>query len=401
MLKAIHSLFALSAGVLMLSGCAADVGTEAGVAVAEQGLDACNGNTAQKWKHMANFAIATAQEMGELNTTEQFTLATAADGGQVVTLSTYGASVCAAKGGCPMVQGFLDLQLMPNDMYVPQVLFNTVDYRNTMVDGYKRQVMQIDSLILNNAWTQLPEDHRLSLNGVDGTATCGSPWFSFTALRDFHMQFSSNGPIADMNCTLINEPSDPNGWDNNYLCSERNIGLKWSYKGAIAGMNCVNVNEASDPYYWGDNYLCTPENWGLAWSMNGPISGKKCILVNEPSDPNAWSNNYLCWDNNVPLNHPSTLCQEFLLFGGNISCNGSNPYIDFSVASNTKVKIDPTDYTSGTISTGSTGSCTTTLPYITTDTSVAGSCCLVTSTNVYGALTKYPLKANTYYCKTS
>jgi hypothetical protein len=400
MAKSILKLFALGVGVFMLPGCATEVGVEEGadLEVAEQALDSCRGTTAGKWQHLANLAVATAQEMGELNTSEQFTVGSSSVG-NIVKLSTYGAAVCAERGGCPMVQALLDMQEMPNDVYVPQADFNTIDYRNTLVDGYGRQVMQIAAFTKNRAFSQLPEDHRTTFVGQDGTATCGSPWFSFSVKRDFHMKFSTNGPIADMSCTLINEPSDPNGWDNNYLCSERQIGLKWSHQGPISGMTCINFNEGADPDTWTDNHLCTPENWGLVFSRNGAVSGKKCISVAEPNDPHAWADNFLCWDAEANLNHPSTLCQEMLLFGGAAACNGNNPYIDFVVSSDqSSFKIDPTDYTSGTLSTGSTGSCITAIPYAST-TDVTGKCCYSQNAGKYGTLVKYPFRPYTYVCK--
>lgn len=200
--------------------------------------------------------------------------------------------------------------------------------------------------------------------------------------------------------TQIVEWGDPNGWNDNYLCSERNLGMKWSYSGPIAGMTCVNVNEPSDPHYWNDNYLCTPEDWGLTWSSNGIPSGKECVAFNEPSDAGyGWYDNYLCWNPAANLNHPRTLCDEFLIFGGASACGGNNPYIDFSVSKDlSKFKIDPTDYPSGSITTGSTGSCITSLPYIGTI-NVVGGCCYSYSTGTYGKLTKIVTKPNVYYCK--
>src|SRR5512145_1756189 len=204
---------------LGLSACSAEVNVEPEVGALEQALDSCNTNTG-KWQHLANLAVATAQEMGELNSSKQYTVVPW-NGGEKVALSPYGAAVCAERGGCPTVQGILDLQEMVNNTYVPQELFNTIDYRNTIVDGFKRQAMQIDQLVANNQWSQLPEDNATTLIGQDGTSTCGTPWYSFSVKRDFHLQFSSAGPIAGMNCTAITEPYDPHGWSDNYLCSER------------------------------------------------------------------------------------------------------------------------------------------------------------------------------------
>jgi hypothetical protein len=397
MFKTNKSYYVLAIGTLVISACAADVRVEQEVGAAEQALDSCSKNSG-KWQHLANLAVATAQEMGELNASRQYTVVPW-NGGEKVALSTYGAAVCAARGGCPMVQGYLDLQEMPNDVYVPQALFNTVDYRNTVVDGYKRQVMQIDQLTANNQWSQLPEDNATILIGEDGTATCGTPFYSFSVKRDFHLQFSSSGAIAGMHCTQIAEPSDPHGWNDNYLCSERALGLRWSSSGAISGMTCVKVNEPAESA-WNDNYLCTPENWGLTWSYGGIPAGKECVAFNEPSDPNGWNNNYLCWDPSVNLNHASTLCQETLLFGGAGQCQGNNPYIDFVVSGDgSRFKVDPTDYSQGSINTNVTGQCIASFPLVTTNPLVNGACCY--QGGKYGFIVKYTTKPNTYYCKTS
>ncbi|WNG48125.1 hypothetical protein F0U60_31280 [Archangium minus] len=72
------------------------------------------------------------------------------------------------------------------------------------------------------------------------------------------LRFSSVGPISGMKCTLVNEPSDPNTWNDNDVCvpSTSTLNLQWSYLGPIAGKTCVQWNEPSDPHGWHDNYLC-------------------------------------------------------------------------------------------------------------------------------------------------
>ncbi len=385
----------LVVGTLVISACAGEVRVDAEVGVAELALDSCSTNSG-KWQHLANLAVATAQEMGELNSSKQYTVVPW-NGGEKVALSAYGAAVCAARGGCPMVQGYLDLQEMPNNEYVPQELFNTIDYHNTIVDGYKRQVMQIDSLVANNQWRQLPEDNATALIGEDGTATCGTPWYSFSVKRDFHFKFSSAGPIAGMTCTQITEPSDPHGWSDNYLCSERALGLVWSSSGTIEGMTCVNVNEPAESA-WSNNYLCTPEDWDLTFSHHGPRPNWECVAFDEPADPNGWSDNYLCWNPSSKLNHAETLCQEFLLFGGAGQCQGNNPYIDFVVANNgARFKIDPTDYTQEPVDTQTPTGCYTAMPVV-SPLDLAGSCCY--QSGKYGYLVLYTTIPNTFYCRT-
>lgn len=110
----------------------------------------------------------------------------------------------------------------------------------------------------------------------------------------YTLRWQSWGPIPGMHCIQINEPSDPHTWDDNYLCSDRDLGLRWSYKGPIAGMFCTKWEETADPHTWHDNYLCAPRDIGLRWSSAGPIPGLTCTQITEGSDPHTWDDNYLC-----------------------------------------------------------------------------------------------------------
>jgi len=53
--------------------------------------------------------------------------------------------------------------------------------------------------------------------------------------------------IPGMFCTKVDEPTDSNGWDDNFLCSTRDLGLRWSSLGPISGMVCTQFEETSDP----------------------------------------------------------------------------------------------------------------------------------------------------------
>ncbi|HEU4535704.1 MAG TPA: M57 family metalloprotease [Polyangiaceae bacterium] len=111
------------------------------------------------------------------------------------------------------------------------------------------------------------------------------------------LSWSSAGPIAGLQCTQINEPADPDTWDDNFLCANTNLGLQWSFAGPIAGLRCTQIHEASDPHTWGDNFLCVPPSspLQLVWSSAGPVAGKTCVQVHEASDPHTWLDNYLCY----------------------------------------------------------------------------------------------------------
>jgi subtilisin family serine protease len=120
----------------------------------------------------------------------------------------------------------------------------------------------------------------------------------FCTDRDYGFVWSSAGPVAGMTNIHIVEPTDPHTWNDNYLATPVNYGYQWSSNGPLAGMQCVQALEASDPHSWGDNYLCWPPSSTptLHWSYAGPIAGKHCIQALEPSDPYTWNDNYLCTD---------------------------------------------------------------------------------------------------------
>ncbi|MGV3622932.1 MAG: M15 family metallopeptidase [Archangium sp.] len=112
--------------------------------------------------------------------------------------------------------------------------------------------------------------------------------------------FSCDGSQSGLACVNVDEPSDPNTWNDNFFCSARDFGMRWSYAGPIAGWDCANVHESSEanPAIWADNFLCTPPQspWTFSWSSAGPIAGKNCVHWNETADPNSWHDNYLCTD---------------------------------------------------------------------------------------------------------
>jgi hypothetical protein len=87
----------------------------------------------------------------------------------------------------------------------------------------------------------------------------GFRWFSTTPPpRDF-----GSPPFG---CTQIYEESEPaaHGWSDNWLCGgSMFIERTWSQGGPVGGMDgCVNFNEPSDPDTWQDNYLCYRRVWG-------------------------------------------------------------------------------------------------------------------------------------------
>jgi SAM-dependent methyltransferase len=109
------------------------------------------------------------------------------------------------------------------------------------------------------------------------------------------LRWSFDKWIPGLFCTKVDEPIDPHGWDDNFLCSTRDLGLRWSSLGPINGMVCTQIDEGSDPDGWGDNYLCAPQDYGFKWSMKGVLKGMQCLPITEPYDPHTWKDNFLCW----------------------------------------------------------------------------------------------------------
>ncbi len=115
--------------------------------------------------------------------------------------------------------------------------------------------------------------------------------------RNGALTWSCRGPIDGMKCTQLNEEADPDGWDNNYLCSNTAGGIvTWSNHGPVENMRCTQITEPSEPegHTWSDNYICVrkPPPGGLgsvyhfSWSYSGPLDGKECLRF---YDASPWS----------------------------------------------------------------------------------------------------------------
>jgi hypothetical protein len=113
---------------------------------------------------------------------------------------------------------------------------------------------------------------------------------------EFHWSFG--GALPGYHCVKTNEPADPDTWDDNFICSDTDVGLAWSYAGPVAGKKCVNINEPADPHTWGDNYLCVDANSDYTLSFSSSTRAPpevECLIMDEPSDRDTWKDNYLCW----------------------------------------------------------------------------------------------------------
>lgn len=128
--------------------------------------------------------------------------------------------------------------------------------------------------------------------------------------KSLDLQWSIDGTIDGKTCVSFNNPTDPNAWVQNYLCSSVDLELK-TFKGheqmnsAISNgyTYCVEITEPADPDGWNETYLCSKADLGLHWSSHGPITGQSCIQIFENAEPypHTWWDNFLCSDKNTIL----------------------------------------------------------------------------------------------------
>ncbi|MCU0654811.1 MAG: phosphodiester glycosidase family protein [Polyangiaceae bacterium] len=127
----------------------------------------------------------------------------------------------------------------------------------------------------------------------------------------FALSWSVAGPLPGKNCIPWSEPADPGGsWGDNFLCTEPvhrfsagPFTFSSSGTGGLEGLHCVNVAEPADPDTWEDNFFCTEEDLGLQWSSAGPIAGMSCAAVHPLQEPlaDAWKDNFLCAPEGAPV----------------------------------------------------------------------------------------------------
>ncbi len=123
--------------------------------------------------------------------------------------------------------------------------------------------------------------------------------------------WSAAGKVSGMTCTQVREPakSASYGWNNNYFCASRDLGIRYSDAGPIPGMRCTGLSKPDDRSAWWNNYLCVPTTspWTFHWAHSAATAldhfyrkGRDCLVWTEPSDP-KWkapgaSPGYLCMD---------------------------------------------------------------------------------------------------------
>jgi hypothetical protein len=112
------------------------------------------------------------------------------------------------------------------------------------------------------------------------------------------LQFRFSSPLYTYGwwCVLMFE--DTQSWHDNYLCTDRDIGLHWIWDGRLCrtDLKCVSTAEPGD-HRWHDNALCLPRTSPieLVWSYCGAVYGMNCIQLYDPAAPGYTHDNYLCW----------------------------------------------------------------------------------------------------------
>jgi hypothetical protein len=71
------------------------------------------------------------------------------------------------------------------------------------------------------------------------------------------LRWSFDKWIPGMFCTKVDEPIDPHGWDDNFLCSTRDLGLRWSSLGPSAEWFAPSSKRLPIPMA-GATIICAP-----------------------------------------------------------------------------------------------------------------------------------------------
>jgi hypothetical protein len=131
----------------------------------------------------------------------------------------------------------------------------------------------------------------------------GSPWHATANLTSrmqskgssLQFRFSSSSHINGWWCILMFETTE--SWHDNYLCTNRDIGMYWIWKKVCrADLKCVAAVEPEDNR-WHDNAIClSPDsNIELVWSSCSRVAQMDCIHLYDPVAPDYTRDNYLCW----------------------------------------------------------------------------------------------------------
>ena len=153
----------------------------------------------------------------------------------------------------------------------------------------------------------------------DGFEVAKQIWNNESSLTDvlqrnvfgpLEFRFHSTSHINGWWCVKMYENGTP-GWQDNYLCTNKDIGLTWNWSrgvcptiNSITGLaqKCVWMPEPHDPqtFIWADNALCLPRDSRieLVWSWCGPIPQMSCVHLYDRDAPAVFNDNYICWREN-------------------------------------------------------------------------------------------------------
>ncbi|CAF4083719.1 unnamed protein product, partial [Rotaria sp. Silwood1] len=97
-------------------------------------------------------------------------------------------------------------------------------------------------------------------------------------------RFSSPSYIYNWYCVKMFEATG--SWHDNYLCTNRNIGLHWIWDNRVCrtDLKCIATAEPSDNR-WNDNALCLPvqSKIELVWSYCGRVAQMNCSRLYDPA----------------------------------------------------------------------------------------------------------------------
>jgi hypothetical protein len=112
-------------------------------------------------------------------------------------------------------------------------------------------------------------------------------------------RFNSSSHINGWWCVKMGELTT--GWTNNYLCTNKDIGLVWRchHNECRPTLKCTATVEPLDPqvWWWQDNALCLPvtSNVEMIWSYCGSLPEMLCVRLLDNASPQPFSDNFLCW----------------------------------------------------------------------------------------------------------
>jgi hypothetical protein len=123
------------------------------------------------------------------------------------------------------------------------------------------------------------------------------------------LMWSNSKPVPGaMSCLKI-ENSTESAWNNTYLCTSHEIGLKWAKSNAEKeslvkqGYKATQIIEAAEPKQnqWDNKWLCVPEQSFVEFKWTSSNAGRaklekegfNVVRWDVPRDPHTWADNYL------------------------------------------------------------------------------------------------------------